>query len=35
MLSPQAKHLVGRRRMQHSDEMVRFAQHDTFTRSRY
>jgi hypothetical protein len=35
MLSPQAKHLVGRERMRRSDEMVRFAHHDTFTLSRY
>jgi hypothetical protein len=35
MLSPRAKHLVGRTRMQRSDERFRFAQHDTITRSRY
>jgi hypothetical protein len=35
VLSPQAKNLVGRGQMQHSDEMIHFAQHDTFTLSRY
>ena len=35
ILSPQAKNLVGRGRMQRSDEMIHFAQHDTFTLSRY
>jgi hypothetical protein len=35
MLSLRAKHLVGRRRMQRSDERIRIAQHDTFMRSRY